>query len=343
LFTGLKKIVVIKDWRLKMPIGIEDIEYVLPSQNINSEELAAKFGFSLSFIEEKIGVRQLYSVGKNEKTSDLAAKASRKILDKFTGIENKIGVVVVCTQTPDFQLPHTSAIVQYKLGLDKSVACFDIGLGCSGFVYGLSVVKSFMEENNLEYGLLVTAETYSTIINDNDKHTRPLFSDSAAATLVGRNPSLIPQLFTFGTDGSRYDHLILRTSNKTESGRDNGYLYMNGRGIFEFAAVEITKDVENCLSRNNVKKDDIKFFVFHQASKFLLTTLSRKLGLDQEGKVVICMEKFGNTVSSSIPMALSTIYNFQNKTQCKILISGFGVGLSWASTILISNGEKGNG
>jgi len=319
----------------KHEVGIEDIEYFLPERFMTSGDLAKDFGFSLSFIEEKIGVKKIYIAGENETTSDLAVEAARKHFDKRPGLENRIGIIAVCTQTPDFQLPHTSAIVHKKLGLGADVACFDIGLGCSGFVYGISIVKSFMEANDIEYGLLITAETYSKVIDDNEKSTKPLFSDAAAATLLSRQPRLIPRNFTFGTDGSGYDSLILRSGNPAIPSGEN-HLFMDGRRIYNFVASVVPEDVKKCLNINGMELSDIDSFVFHQASNFMLDTLAKKLSIPNDKRLVRNIEHFGNTVSSSIPIALKTILDSANDTQLKILISGFGVGLSWASTILVT-------
>ena len=308
-----------------MSVGIEAIEYYLPERFMTSGDLASNFGFALQFVEEKIGIRKIYIAGENEMTSDLAVAAIEKLFKKRPDIKEKIKVIAVCTQTPDYQLPHTSALVQKKLGLGMDVACFDIGLGCSGFVYGLSVVKAFMEQNEIEYGLLVTAETYSKIINEKDKNTKPLFSDASAATLLGRNPYLTPLRFTFGTNGRGYDSLILRSSES---------LFMDGRGIFEFVATVVPDDLKRCLEINGLKIGDIDYFVFHQASNFMLDTLSKKIGIAGDNRVLKCLDRFGNTVSSSIPIALDTIKDISGNGGLKILISGFGVGLSWASTIL---------
>ncbi len=317
-----------------MPVGIEMIEYYLPDRTITSDELASKFGFDLVFVEEKIGVKKIYIAGEGEKTSDLAVKAVNKLFNKRPDISDKIGVIALCTQTPDYQLPHTSAIVHKKLGLAKDVACFDLGLGCSGFVYGLSVVKAFMENNNLDYGLLITSETYSKIINDNDRNTKALFSDAAAATLISREPYLMPQLFSFGTDGSGYESLILRPA----ADQETGFLHMDGRGIFSFVAAVIPEDIKKSMKMNHVCLEDIDYFVFHQASKFMLDTLAKKLGITNESKVINSLDRFGNTVSSSIPIAINTIFDECKNKRLKILISGFGVGLSWASTVLITQG-----
>jgi len=308
-----------------MSVGIEAIEYYLPERFMTSGELASNFGFDLQFVEEKIGVKRIYIAGENEMTSDLAVAAIEKLFKKRPDIKEKINVIAVCTQTPDYQLPHTSAVVHKKLGLGQDVACFDIGLGCSGFVYGLSVVKAFMEQNEIEYGLLVTAEIYSKIIDEKDKNTKPLFSDAAAVTLLGRKPYLIPLKFTFGTNGRGYDSLILRNQD---------YLFMDGRGIFEFVATIVPEDLKRCLEINGLKMDDIDYFVFHQASSFMVDTLSKKLGLSNDKRIIKCIDHFGNTVSSSIPIAITTMLDESKHKNQKILISGFGVGLSWASTIL---------
>ncbi len=320
-----------------MLIGIENIEYFLPNKSITSKELASDFGFPLSFVEEKIGVKRIYTAEESEKTSDLAVEAVKKILRNQPEVKNKIGVIVLCTQTPDYQLPHTAAIVQKKLGLRNDIASFDIGLGCSGFVYGLSVIRSFMDSNNLEYGILITAETYSKIIDNRDKNTKPLFSDASAATLLSRRPYLVPQQFTFGTDGNGYESLILRPKDPEGSSRDVK-LYMDGRGVFELAAAVVPEDLNKCLSINNTHLDDIDYFVFHQASNFMIDTIARKLCIADDKRIVKCVDRFGNTVSSSIPIALKTISDICKKKQLKILISGFGVGLSWASTLLVTEG-----
>jgi len=308
-----------------MSVGIEAIEYYLPERFMTSGELASNFGFDLQFVEEKIGVKRIYIAGENEMTSDMAVAAIEKLFKKRPDIKEKINVIAVCTQTPDYQLPHTSAVVHKKLGLGQDVACFDIGLGCSGFVYGLSVVKAFIEENEIEYGLLVTAETYSKIIDEKDKNTKPLFSDAAAATLIGREPYLTPLKFTFGTNGNGYDSLILRNQD---------YLFMDGRGIFEFVATIVPEDLKRCLEINQLGINEIDYFVFHQASSFMINTLSKKLGVSNDKRIIKCIDRFGNTVSSSIPIAITTIFDNCMSKNLKILISGFGVGLSWASTIL---------
>ena len=320
-----------------MNVGIEQIEYYLPEFSMSSQELAELFKFDLEFLERKIGTRKIFLSGENEFTSDLAVCAAKKIFEKKPQLKDKIDVIVMCTQTPDFQLPHTSALVQKKLGFKKDVACFDIGLGCSGFVYGLSIISSFMESNDFDYGLLITSETYSKIIDDKDKNTKPIFSDAAAATLIGRNSRYKPMKFSFGTNGYKHDKLIYDSRTNSSDSISNA-LYMDDRGIFELVAADVPADIEKCLYKNQLELADIDLFVFHQASRYMLDTLTKILKIDKPVKVVKCTEIFGNTVSSSIPIALTTIGDYQSENDRNILISGFGVGLSWATTILKEKG-----
>lgn len=323
-----------------MNYGIEAIEYYLPEGETSSAELAHKFGFDQSFIEGKVGVKKLFLAAPEEFSSDLATKAVEKLFAKDPTLRETVDAVVVCTQTPDYPLPHTSAIVHQKLKLPSRVACFDVSLGCSGWVYGLSILQGFLRENQLSRGLLITSETYSKMIDPRDRDTKVLFSDAAAVTLVGRNGVLKSGRFTFGTNGNLHEHLIYRAKTGSAS-QEPRFLEMNGRGIFEFVGTEIPKDVQACLEANETHLDAINFIVFHQASSFMLETVARRMRLKADDKrFVKVIDRFGNTVSSSIPIALRSLWDTISSPNTKILVSGFGVGLSWASTILESSLER---
>ena len=167
-------------------IGIEKISYYLPDNVITSDDLSNKFNFDKSFVENKIGVKKLYEA-KNQSVTDLAENALESLLASRSGLREKIQLVVVCTQTPEFQLPQTSAQLQSRCNLSKALASFDISLGCSGYVYGLSIVESLMDSHGYDYGVLITAEKYSSIIDDNDRNTKCLFSDASSASLLSKN------------------------------------------------------------------------------------------------------------------------------------------------------------
>ena len=249
-------------------------------------------------------------------------KAFNDLQNKYPFDIESIEVLILVTQNPDSNIPHTSAVIHGEIGFSESCAAFDVSLGCSGFVYGLSVIKSFMEGNGLRKGVIITSDPYSKILNPEDKNTSLLFGDAATATLLSDSPKYLIGNGTFGTIGKERDNLKL----------ENNYLIMNGRGIFNFVARYIPNDIDKLLIKNNLDKKDIDYFIFHQGSKYIIDTLIKRANLDHE-KTINNIRQYGNTVSSSIPIILNDI--IQKSEANKILISGFGVGLSWASNMLI--------
>ena len=303
-------------------IGIENIASYIPKRVISNFDRKEEFDIDDVFIKDKIGIQSVTRKEKQEDTSDLCVKAYQNLC-KIQEIDpEEIEVMIVVTQNPDFNLPHTAAIVHKKLGFKEDVASFDVSLGCSGFVYGLSVIESFMNTNGFKKGLLFTADPYSKVINPSDKNTSLLFGDAATVTLVSDCPKLTSGKFTFGTMGEGYEELICTNE-----------LYMNGRSIFNFAARQVPKDVDKVLKANEIDKDEVDIFIFHQGSKYICDTLIRRMKLD-ESKVPFDAVEYGNTVSSSIPIMLEKLLNSTQKKNSKFLICGFGVGLSWASSIL---------
>ncbi|MFT4753485.1 MAG: 3-oxoacyl-[acyl-carrier-protein] synthase-3 [Salibacteraceae bacterium] len=302
-------------------VGIKEIGTYLPEQRISNYDRLEKFDTNADFIENKIGIVEVALKSKEEETSDLGVKAFENLESKIAIDKSKIEVLIVVTQNPDSNIPHTSSVVHKKLALPESCAAFDISLGCSGFVYGISIIKGFMESNGFTQGVLITSDPYSKIINQEDKNTSLLFGDGATATLMTTDPVLDLGKFTFGTIGKEGHNLVCT----------DGELSMNGRSIFNFAARYVPGDVVSVLAKNNCSKEDIDVIIFHQGSKYILDTLIRRTGFAIE-KVVNDVKHYGNTVSSSIPMILAKeLKNVKNK---KILISGFGVGLSWSSSVL---------
>ncbi len=224
------------------------------------------------------------------------------------------------TQNPDFNIPHTSAIVHGKLDLPQECACFDISLGCSGYVYGLSNIISFMKNNDLKNGLLFTADPYSEIVDKEDKNTALLFGDGATVTYINDDAKFIPIDFSFGTNGSAYKELLCEDK-----------FYMNGRAVFSFTATTIPKHIKAILQKNELEDNNIDKYILHQGSKYIVDTIRKRLKVD-ESKVPFDMHEYGNTISSSIPIILE-------KEMCKdenkiMVLSGFGVGLSWGSAII---------
>ena len=304
-------------------IGITNIGCHIASEGISNLEKAEKHGVTHDFIMEKIGIASVALKKPLEKASDLCALAYADLVARVNeSALDDIEFLCVCTQNGDYQLPQTSAILQSKLGISKRCAAFDISLGCSGYVYSLHIAKSFMESCGFKKGLLFTSDPYSEIIDPNDKNTDLLFGDGATATLLTDNPVFDVKNGVFETAGSLFDHLIKR---------NNKLLVMNGRGIFEFAMKNVPIIVERCLGTNGLKKGDIDLFLLHQASKYIIDNLCRRMKLEPE-KTPFVIKDYGNTVSSSIPMMLKNY--LEDTPKQNILICGFGVGLSIASSIL---------
>jgi 3-oxoacyl-[acyl-carrier-protein] synthase-3 len=304
-------------------IGIAEISSYIPSKRLSNIERKEQFNTDEDFIYNKIGVGRVAVKDADEDTSDLAAKAFLNLEKKIAVNRNEIEAIILITQNPDTNIPHSSALIHEMLDFPESCACFDISLGCSGFVYGLSVIQSFMESNGMKKGLLFTSDPYSKIIDPKDKNTAPLFGDAASVSYLTDDPVYNAENFTFGTIGKESSSLICKEN----------VLSMNGRGIFNFAAKYIPIDLKNLLSKSNLNMEDIDKFIFHQGSKFIIDTLIKRTGINSN-KVIFDIADYGNTVSSSIPIILEKILHQKNKY---IFISGFGVGLSWSSSILINN------
>ncbi len=302
-------------------LGITEIGSYIPTRRLSNYARTDQFGITNDFIDEKIGVRHISIKDADEDSSDLAIKAFENLTKKIDIKHEEVDALVVVTQNPDYNIPQTSAMLHGELGFNDNCAAFDISLGCSGYVYALSIILGFMKENHLRKGLLFTSDPYSKIVDHTDKNTSLLFGDGAAVTYISAHPSFIPAKFSFGTMGKNYQDLICR----------NNKLYMNGRSVFNFAAKQVPTDVARVLELNDIKIQDVDRFVFHQGSLHIVNTIAKRLEIPPE-KVVFDAWDYGNTVSSSIPIILEKEIKKQNNKT--ILICGFGVGLSWASTVL---------
>lgn len=301
-------------------LGIKEIASYLPEKKVSNYDKKEQFELDDDFIEKKIGVKNHCLKEKEQKASDLAVLAFEKLKTKINFDIEEIDCCVVVTQNPDFNIPHTAAIVHGRLGLRNECACFDVSLGCSGYVYGLSTIISFMHSNNLKKGLLFTADPYSDIIDSEDKNTALLFGDGATVTLISDNPVFTPLDYSFGTNGSSYQELMC-----------DDKLFMNGRAVFNFTATTIPKHIQELLAKNNLSDEDIDKYILHQGSKYIVDTIRKRMKVDEE-KVPFDMLEYGNTISSSIPIILEK--EMGSTTSDKIVLSGFGVGLSWASAII---------
>ncbi|HVS08750.1 MAG TPA: ketoacyl-ACP synthase III [Planctomycetota bacterium] len=316
--------------------GVAAVASYVPARAVENAELAQRFGFERAFLEEKIGIERRYVCAPDEAVSDLAVAAAERLLERERVARGEIGLLIVCTQNPDYRLPATANLVQHRLGLATTTAAFDIGQGCSGYVYGLSIAGSLMQANGIRSALLVTSEAYSKVQDPADRDTAPLFGDGAAATWLRLGAPARIGRFAFGSDGSGAEELIVRAGGSRHPAlacSGAGALRMNGRAIFNFMMREVPKSVERCLELNRLTRDEIDLFVFHQASRYMVEALRGALRLDPE-RVPVTLADGGNTVSSTIPMAIETLGGIPALAGRRLCLCGFGVGLSWASTIL---------
>lgn len=315
---------------------IKRIEFYLPEKTIDCLELdKEKPDWEIAEKLSKTGVRYLHHTAEDESTLDMAFNAASKALD---GLEEIPDTLIVCTQTPDQLLPHCSAMLQHKLELPTSTKCFDLNLGCSGFGYGLSTAYSYLESGLSKRVLLVTVDNYSKVVDPNDPKCFILFSDGASAAIIER-PEEKP-IFRFGTDGSRSEAIVCKNSGiSVASGEARNQqiapprFEMDGYGVFLFTLGTIPNEISKLLETAEIKLDDIDLFVFHQASRFVLESIGKKLSIPED-KLVIDLEEVGNTTSSSIPIAMKRAADRgQLKKGQKIMVFGFGIGLSWSGAI----------
>lgn len=331
---------------------IKDIAVHFPEYVLGNDELAAIYpDWSAAKILEKTGIAERRIAGENETAGDLAFQAARNLFSKGNVVAADVDFIILCTQAPDYVLPTTACVLQHKLGVPRTAGALDVNLGCSGFVYGLSLAKGLIETGAARCVLLLTADTYSKYIHPLDKSVRTLFGDAAAATAITAEESEQEGIgpFVFGTDGSGAKNLIVEaglyrlprsidtsTDHMDESGnvRSIDNLYMNGAEVMSFSLKEVPKAVDALLDKAGVTKESIDLFILHQANKFMLEALRKKLKL-AEAKLPITVESCGNTVSSTIPIAIFKLLD-QGRLQrgSKLMLVGFGVGYSWAACLL---------
>ena len=316
-----------------MGVRIKAINYYIPEICISNEDINKKY---LEWTSEKVfsktGIKNRYIAESNQTAGDLGEKAAIKLFKENHIDPKEIDFLILCTQSPDYFLPTTSCILQYRLGLNENIGAFDFNLGCSGYIYGLSIAKGLIESQQVKNVLLITAETYSKYIKDDDKGNSSIFGDAAAATLIEYSKDNNIDNFVFGTDGSGADNLIVKSGAHRQSFPDkeeDKYLYMNGGEIFSFTLVCVPKLIKEVLKKSDSSIDDFDNIIFHQANKYILEVLRKKCNIP-ENKFLYFIENCGNTVSSTIPIVLTEAINAGViKENSKILLAGFGVGYSW--------------
>lgn len=331
-----------------MSAYIKAISYYLPEKVVTNEALLQEFPeWSVDKVAAKVGVNSRHLAATDETAGDMAEKAARKLFDEYDIDPQCVDFLLLCTQSPDYFLPSTSCVLQHRLGLRTNIGAFDYNLGCSGCVYGLAVAKGLIAGGIARNVLLLTSETYNKYLHPSDKSNRSIFGDGAAACLISTDGIAEIGEFSMGTDGTGAENLIVRTGAsrcRLSTGQctmdDEGhmsyddFLYMNGGGIFNFTLEAVPALMNDVLAKNNVEKENVDYYVFHQANKFMLNTIRKVCVLPKE-RFYINLESTGNTVSSTVLIGLKEcISSNLIKPGMNVMITGFGVGLSWAGTML---------
>lgn len=328
-----------------MKAFIKDIAYYLPEKVLTNEQIAEMFPeWSAEKVANKVGITERHISAADETATDMAYKAAEALFAQ--GIDRScVDFVLLCTQSGDYFLPSSACLLQDRLGLSKHCGALDFNLGCSGYEYGLAMAKGLIMAGIAKNILLLTAETYTKYIHPQDKGNRTIFGDGASASLISTEGFAEIGEVVVGTDGSGAENLIVRSLGarhkellndlriSEEDGLVSGdHLYMHGGNVFDFTADVVPPMVEELLRKSGLQQDDVDLWIFHQANKYMINYLRKLLEIDKE-KFYLYMEHVGNTVSSTIPIAMVEARR-EGRLKGNVLLAGFGVGLSWGGVML---------
>lgn len=328
-----------------MKAFIKDIAYYLPEKVLTNEQIAEMFPeWSAEKVANKVGITERHISAADETATDMAYKAAEALFAQ--GIDRScVDFVLLCTQSGDYFLPSSACLLQDRLGLSKHCGALDFNLGCSGYEYGLAMAKGLIMAGIAKNILLLTAETYTKYIHPQDKGNRTIFGDGASASLISTEGFAEIGEVVLGTDGSGAENLIVRSLGarhkellndlriSEEEGLVSGdHLYMHGGNVFDFTADVVPPMVEELLRKSGLEQDDVDLWIFHQANKYMINYLRKLLEIDKD-KFYLYMEHVGNTVSSTIPIAMVEARR-EGRLHGNVLLAGFGVGLSWGGVML---------
>lgn len=329
------------------------LTYYIPEDVLTNEQLKKEFpGWNVDELYHTTGVAQRHIAPPGVLPSDMAVKAAEKLF-LVNGIDRQeIDFIIFCTQSSDYYLPTTACIIQDRLGLKNFPGAVDINQGCTGYIYGLALADGLVQSGAARHVLLLTAETATHYIYHKDRSLRFVFGDGASASVITSQndcKAMKQGKFSFGSDGKGYNKIMVKYGGARypaleasgeeycdEYGniRTERNMSMDGNGVFLFTVATVPKMVKGLLAKSNLKLDEIDLFVFHQASRIVLDTLRSRIGIPEE-KMIFDIANYGNTSSSSIPIALTNVINTRSlKKGDRIMLVAFGVGLSWAGTIL---------
>ena len=331
-------------------VGITALAAAVPHTIIDNYRYIEYFDTAqVKQVVDKVGIYERRFADANTCSSDLCFAAAEKLIADNNINKDEIDLLVFISQTPDYRMPATSVILQDRLGLSKSTIAFDINLGCSAFIYGLSVVYSMVSAGCIRKALVLDGETRSKVYSPKDRRTAFLFGDGGVAALVEKSENFGESYFSLNSDGSREDLIkingggyrnpstieTLRERVVDEYGniRSDEQGYMKGADVFNFVIVEIPKDIRRLLSYSNTELNRLDYYIFHQANNFINTYLAKKLKLDGS-KIPSTIEKYGNTSSVSVPLTIADKLKGKMDGDKRLMLSAVGVGMTWATAIV---------
>ncbi len=306
----------------------------LPANRVSNDDLAQKVDTSDEWITARTGIKFRHIAAENEKTSDLAAEAARRALDAAGLDSGEIDLIIVATATPDMQFPSTATIVQQKLGIDNGCPAFDVQAVCAGFMYALTTANAYIKSGMSKNALIIGAETFSRIVDWNDRTTCVLFGDGAGAVVLSAadKPGIIHGKLK--ADGNYLN--LLNAPGQIAEGKICGspYITMDGPGVFKFAVKMLAKIADEVISEAGYTADRVDWIVPHQANRRIIESTAKHLGLSMD-KVILTVQDHGNTSAASIPLALDTgIRNGQIKRGQNLLLEGIGGGFAWGAVLM---------
>ena len=318
--------------------SIKGIVAAIPKMEIDNASFQEKFGeTAVNEIVKMIGVRSRRQTSRAETSADLCQASAEELLKELKWETNTIDAIVFVSQTPDYRLPATACVLQHRLGLKKSCVAFDVNLGCSGYVYGLWLASKMIDGIAIKRVLLLVGDTISKVLNPDDRATALLFGDAGSATGIEFDHNARTSYLVLGTDGAgEYDLIVpegaYRSSGNTDSDLPRTFLEMDGAQVFNFTLKNVPPLVNDLLAFSALVIDDISVFLFHQANQFMLKHIIKKLKLPTE-KAPININKFGNTSSASIPLLVADA-DIKEQLNGFAVMTGFGVGYSWAAALV---------
>lgn len=331
-------------------IGITALAACVPKNKIDNYKYTKYFSKEeVKKVVDKIGVYERRFADENTCSSDLCFAAADKLISDNNIDRNEIDLLVFISQTADYRMPATSILLQDRLSLPKSTIAFDVNLGCSGFIYGLSIVYSFMAQSGLKKALLLDGETRSKVYSPKDRTSAFIFGDAGVAALIERDSKFGDSYLSLNSDGSRgklimipgggYRNMSSEETIKEKAVDEYGNIrsdengYMKGGDVFNFVIVEIPKDIKRLFAEANENIADMDYYIFHQANDFINSYIAKKMKLDQS-KIPSTIHKFGNTSSVSVPLTITSELKDKLNGSHRLMLSAFGVGMAWATAII---------